>query len=109
VANLLERRSDAGWGDASEMPYIVARVRSDYSDPPTDGRIQDIPRRSHQAQSLVDTLLAPDRHMIIGGTWMQLYKLAEAASEDRQPVARELAAQERGLWGDGRRSVGDRR
>lgn len=86
VADLLDRRRNAE-GDPP-LRVRLARVRSDASQPPSDSRIEDIARDSDAARTLGTNLLSPKECHVIGGTWMQLGKLAESVTDDEQPVAR---------------------
>lgn len=86
VADLLDRRRQT----LGEPPLKVrlARVRSDASLPPGDDRIEDLARDSEAARTMGKDLLAPTACHVVGGTWMQLGKLAESVTDDEQPVAR---------------------
>jgi hypothetical protein len=86
VADLLDRRRSSS-GDPP-MNVRLARVRSDATLPPGDDRIEDLARDTEAARSLGRDLLAPNGCHVIGGTWMQLGKLAESVMDDEQPVAR---------------------
>jgi AAA domain len=86
VADLLDRRRQS----AGDPPLNVrlARVRSSATLPPSDNRIEDLARDSEAARTMGTNLLAPTECHVIGGTWMQLGKLAESVTEDDEPVAR---------------------
>lgn len=62
------------------VPPTVARVRGSYSEPPSDPRISDIERNSSEGVALAEELDAPSGCTIVGGTWMQMEKLAKAHS-----------------------------
>lgn len=85
VIELLERRIQQS--GQFVIPVTVARVRSDYAQAPTRSRIEDIRRKSEAGHKLAEQLQDPESCLVVGGTWMQLGKLCEASSEDRQPVS----------------------
>lgn len=86
VADLLDRRSRR-----EGMPpqsVRLARVRSDAATAPGDDRIEDLARSTEAARTLGRDLLSPTACTVIGGTWMQLGKLAESVTEGQKPLAR---------------------
>lgn len=85
VADLLERRQT----NLSDPPgnLRIARVRSASAKPPLDDRIEDIPRNELPANMLVDAMRDQQECIVVGGTWQQLGRIAEAASGNRSPVA----------------------
>ncbi len=86
VADLLDRKSLLEEG---QRPIVrLARVRSDSALAPGDIRIEDLARSTEAARSLGRDLLSPATSTVIGGTWMQLGKLAESVIEGHKPVAR---------------------
>lgn len=85
VADLLDQRR-ARHGDPP-LPVRLTRIRSDASPPPGDGRIEDMARDTDAARTAGKALLAPSGCHVIGGTWMQLGKLAEAISDEETPTA----------------------
>ena len=85
VADLLDRRRQEE-GDPPLHVRLV-RVRSDAAPVSTDHRVEDVARDSEVARILGRNLLAPIECHVIGGTWMQLGRLAESVTEDKQPVA----------------------
>jgi len=84
IADLLDRRKKM----ISTTSARVVRVRSESHQPPQDNRIGDIKRASSKAYSLRKDLASPEGCVVVGGTWMQLGKMAEAASGDEEPSAR---------------------
>lgn len=87
IADLIERRREI----AGEFNPLVrlARLRSDYGDPPSDTRLEDVTRYSDAAQTLAAALESPLQSIVVGGTWQQLSKLAGRRSQDRRtPAAR---------------------
>jgi len=76
VADLLDRRRDA-LGAYPETHLI--RVRSSHKKPPQDERLIDIERSSADAGALAEQLDSPAGCHVVGGTWMQLGKMAEAS------------------------------
>ncbi len=78
VLDELARRTSA-LGEP-RLPPTVARIRSSYSEPPSDPRIADVERNSPQGAALAEELDTPSGCTIVGGTWMQLEKLAKARS-----------------------------
>ncbi len=86
IADLLERRS-ARAGEPP-VPATIARVRSSSAQPPADGRFADVERDSAAGLRLARELDAPSGCTVVGGTWMQLEKLAKASSPTEDPVAR---------------------
>lgn len=88
IAALLERRRGAS--GEPPIPARIVRVRSSYSQPPSDARLDDVERNSGAGLVLARELDEPTRCTIIGGTWMQLEKLAKGRPENRGQVARWL-------------------
>lgn len=87
IADLLDRRHEIV-GEYTQPPRLT-RLRSDYGDPPTDTRLEDITRYSDAAQVLAASLENPVQSLVVGGTWQQLSKLAgRRAPDGRTPVAR---------------------
>lgn len=85
VADLLDgRRSRHG-----DPPGHVrlSRIRSDATPPPSDSRIEDLARDTEAARSMGRDLLAATGCHVVGGTWMQLGKLAERVTGGGEPVA----------------------
>ena len=78
VADLLDRRR-ATLGTYPETHLL--RVRSSYRMPPQDTRLTDIERNSEEARTLAEQLNSPSACFIVGGTWMQLGKMAQAVRE----------------------------
>jgi hypothetical protein len=85
VADLLEQRASA-LGEPP-IPTTIARVRSSYSEPPSDPRIVDVERNSPRGSSLAEGLDDPTECVVVGGTWMQLEKLAKGRSEEEDQTA----------------------
>lgn len=86
VADHLERRLERV--GEPPMPTTIARVRSSYAQPPADARFADVERNSSAGLRLSRNLDAPSECTVVGGTWMQLEKLAKGRSEDEEPSAR---------------------
>lgn len=86
IADHLERRS-VKVGEPP-MPTTIARVRSSYSAPPADGRFADVERNSATGHQLAQNLDTPSECLVVGGTWMQLEKLAKGRPTVRSQVAR---------------------
>lgn len=82
VADLLERRQ-ARRGPHPDTKLL--RVRSRSAAAPEDGRLTDVERRLGGDYGLAKELGSPSASYVVGGTWMQLGKLAEAASSS--PIA----------------------
>jgi hypothetical protein len=82
VADLLDRRKKI----VGKTSARIARVRSDSQSPPQDCRLEDIKRTS--SFSLRKDLISSEGCIVVGGTWMQLGKMAEAASADKEPSGR---------------------
>lgn len=95
VLDLLERRS-ARRGDPP-IPTRVVRVRSSNSQSPSDPRPEDVERSSGASRALARELEEPTGCTIVGGTWMQLEKLAKNRPRDpevaqEEPVERPQVA-----------------
>ncbi len=84
-ANLFGRRATI----QAEPPCNVriARLRSESAKPPLDERIEDVVRTAPIARILAEAIHDRSEGVVIGGTWMQLGRLAEDVSGDRTPVA----------------------
>ncbi len=80
VVDLLESR--ARREGAPVIPTRVVRVRSSYSQPPSDPRFEDVERNSGAGLALARELEDPGRCTVVGGTWMQLEKLAKSRPQD---------------------------
>lgn len=78
VADLLDRRREMAGEPA--LPTRIARVRSSYAQRPADPRLADIERNSTAGLNLAEDLDSPSGCTIVGGTWMQLEKLAKRHS-----------------------------
>lgn len=85
VADLLQRRQ-ANLGDHPGNVRI-ARVRSASAQPPLDDRIEDIARTSPAATALADAMRDQQECVVVGGTWQQMGRIAEAASGNGTPAA----------------------
>lgn len=85
IADLLQRRTSL-LGEPP-IPVKISRVRSSYSEPPSDPRIVDVERNSSRGSSLAEGLDDPSGCAVIGGTWMQLEKLAKGRSEEEDQTA----------------------
>lgn len=86
VKELLDFRT-ARIGAPPSNPAFL-RLRSDSTLPLGVSGIEDVSRGGLDAPAFAGRLSAPVRPVVIGGTWMQLAKLARAASPDGMPVAR---------------------
>ncbi len=86
VADLLSQRQ-AILGAPPGNVRIV-RLRSESAKPPLDERIEDVVRTAPTARALASAMHERTECLVVGGTWMQLGRLAEAASNDGSPVAR---------------------
>ena len=82
VAELLARRKNV----LGDMPVSLARLRSDSAQPLISDEIVDIARSSDAATTLAAQMSNPEQCLVVGGTWMQLGKLAEANNEE--PIAK---------------------
>ena len=80
ILDLLERRR-AQRGDPP-IPTRVARVRSSYAQPSSDPRPEDVDRNSGAGRTLARELEEPVVCTVVGGTWMQLEKLAKSRPRD---------------------------
>jgi len=85
VADLLERRSSIA--GSPPVPTAVVRVRSSYSEPPSDPRFADVERNSAGGSSLAARLDERMECLVVGGTWMQLEKLAKGRSDEEDQSA----------------------
>jgi hypothetical protein len=85
VAELLDRRRQQQGDPPLEVRLV--RVRSEAAPVSSDDRIEDVARDSEAARIYGRNLLAPIECHVIGGTWMQLGRLAESVTEDEQPMA----------------------
>jgi DNA replication ATP-dependent helicase Dna2 len=85
VAEVLEHR-DQRVG-VPPLATRLLRVRSASAHPPLDTRIQDIPQGSDDAMTLAGSCAAPRGCLLVGGTWMQLGRLAETISSTSEPAA----------------------
>ncbi len=85
VAELLERRAARA---GAPPPVSVVRVRGESRRPPEDARVGDIERGSPESVDLALDLCEPGRCLVVGGTWMQLGRLAQMVSEGNKEVAR---------------------
>ncbi len=66
----------------------IVRIRSDSAAPLNEPWVQNL-SRGELVPVEIDRLLAkPSECLIVGGTWMQLAKLAKAASPEGEPIAR---------------------
>jgi DNA replication ATP-dependent helicase Dna2 len=65
----------------------LLRVRSASAAPPLDARITNIARNSDDAMALAGACASPQECLLVGGTWMQLGRLAAAMSQTREPAA----------------------
>jgi hypothetical protein len=86
VADLLSQRENI-LGEPPENVRVV-RLRSESAKPPLDERIEDVVRTAGTARALASTMNERTQCLVVGGTWMQLGRLAEAVSNDASPVAR---------------------
>lgn len=86
IRDLLSRRIER----LGEPPLAtrILRVHSHASAPLEAPDIQDMSRGSIDAQEFNGRLTAPQECLIVGGTWMQLAKLARSVSPDGSTVAR---------------------
>jgi len=85
VADLLQRRQ-ANLGDPPGNVRI-ARIRSASAKPPLDDRIEDIARTTPAAGALADVMRDQPECVVVGGTWQQFGRIAEAVSGNGSPVA----------------------
>lgn len=70
------------------LPTVkIARLRGDHSQPPSDDRIEDIPRNSALGKDIAQELDQPSSSIVLGGTWMQLGKLSEVTSGAGRPIS----------------------
>lgn len=79
VADLRDRRRETEGEPA--LPTRIARVRSSYAQRPADPRLADVERNSTAGLDLAEALDPPAACTIVGGTWMQLEKLAKRHSQ----------------------------
>ena len=86
VRELLDSRV-ARIGEPPSSPRIL-RIRSESTLPLGHPGIEDLSRGGLVAPDFARQLASPEHPLVIGGTWMQLAKLARDASPDRAPVAR---------------------
>lgn len=82
VAELLARRKKVLGNEAVSL----ARLRSDSAEALISDEIVDIARSSETATALASQLSNPEQCLVVGGTWMQLGKLAEA--NNKEPIAK---------------------
>ena len=75
VADLFDRRREV-LGPSPETH--IMRVRSSHAKPSLDERLANVQRDSKAAETLSEQLNSPSACYVIGGTWMQLGKMAEA-------------------------------
>ena len=69
-------------------PISVKRVRSDSAAPPSCDQIEDVPRGSEKAESLVNSLRGDNPEVIVvGGTWQQFGRLAEKYNQNNRSIA----------------------
>ena len=87
VADLIDRRRASVLGEPPGNMRI-ARLRSESAKPPLDERIEDVVRTAPAARVLAGAMHERTECVVVGGTWMQLGRLAEAVSGDGTPVAR---------------------
>ena len=87
VLDLLEHRNARR--REPPIPTRVVRVRSSYSQPPSDPRPQDVERNSGSGRALARELEEPTGCTVVGGTWMQLEKLAKNRPRDPEGVQEE--------------------
>jgi hypothetical protein len=85
VAEVLEHRYQRVGGPP--LATHLLRVRNASASPPLDTRITDIVQPSDDARALAGACAAPQACLLIGGTWMQLGRLAGAMSQTREPAA----------------------
>ena len=85
VADLMQRRQ-ANLGDPPGNVRI-ARVRSASAKPPLDDRIEDIARTTPAANALATAMRDRSECVVVGGTWQQFGRIAEAASGNGIPAA----------------------
>lgn len=84
VADLLARRKES----LGEIPVSLVRLRSDSAQALISDEIIDIERTSEAAISLASQMGNPKKCLVVGGTWMQLGKLAETISNDKESSAK---------------------
>lgn len=84
VAELLARRKKV----LGNVPVSLARLRSDSAGALINDEIVDIARSSETATTLASQITSPEQCLVVGGTWMQLGKLAEANNSKREPIAK---------------------
>jgi hypothetical protein len=65
----------------------VVRLRSQSAKPPLDGRIEDVARTTPAATSLASAIHERASCIVVGGTWQQLGRVAQAVSGNNTPVA----------------------
>lgn len=85
VADLFQSRQEVT-GTSAENVKIV-RVRSQSAKPPLDSRIEDIARSTPAAKSLVTAINEKTECIVMGGTWHQFGRIAEATSGNNIPAA----------------------
>ncbi len=86
VADLLQRRQDRQGNPPGNVR--VVRLRSQSAKPPIDDRIEDVARTTPAATVFVNAIQERASCIVVGGTWQQLGRVAEAASGINTPVAR---------------------
>lgn len=64
------------------------RVRSPHAAPPNNSQLEDVVRSNESASALEQAIKEPQTSLIVGGTYAQLGKMAEAISGDYKPFAR---------------------
>lgn len=83
AAALYERyRQQQGGGETIRF----VRIRSDNARPPQNSLLEDVPRSSDEALTLAEGLESLESSVVIGGTWMQMGKLAERCQESKKPL-----------------------
>ena len=75
VAAVLEHREQRV--GVPPLATHLLRIRSASASPPLDTRIADIAQSSEDAMALAEACAAPQACLLVGGTWMQLGRLAE--------------------------------
>jgi hypothetical protein len=73
---------------ALKIEARFVRVRSPYAPTPTDNKFEDVVRGSDAAATLGQSLNEPQTSWVIGGTYRQLGKMAEAVFGKNKPTAR---------------------
>jgi AAA domain len=65
----------------------LVRVRGDHSEPGAIEGVEDLSRTSPEAVGLVNSLEAGNDVLVVGGTWLQLSKLAQRVGRQRAAAA----------------------